>query len=700
MALGLALLVLPASGLPPVQAAPTNRSATAPVPTRQAFPRPGPFNGFILQTNPASRPTNILPRPAATLNPPIPSPGARPPPPVPTRPGQARPTIQFLPATPGAAPVRVTPRVPAAQPGPGMDPLLNLMLQQPSIDIESPASALAEFDPPVIPAGGRSTYRIVITALNEVITVPPALPAPSALQVTPGGRGQAFAMLGNKLQPRTTINYRVTTTVPGNYTIPPFAVTVSGKQIQLPSARLQVVPRGAMPTPPTPKLIVKLPGGDIYVGQSIPIHVMITDPTGSAVRGLTRVEVTSEGWMTDTTFYRQRRDSVTVDGRSVPVLAQEMFITPLKAGEVPLLVQAQAILGLPTSGQTVQLPGYFPLVDADPVVVTVKRVPPEGELPGFTGAIGTFSLDQPRLATNQVRAGEPVTLTLAFKGQGNLARLIPPRLGDLWDWQTFEPTSDALPAQILQQRGYAAFHYTLIPLSDRITATPPVPFSYFDPAKRAYVDLTVPPVPIRVLPAPDGPGSLPPPGATAVAATGDAQDDPETRNLVMNGLSETPGIIVATLLPLQQRPWFVALQCLPAAAFGGLWLWDRRRRFLAEHPEIVRKRRARRSLRRHHRRLRQAASARDPGGFVRAAVNAMRVACAPHDAANPDALVCGDVLRTIPAAGRDGRHADVVRRLFGAADSIRFGGRALEGESLLELRPDVEQVLAELRARL
>ena len=65
-------------------------------------------------------------------------------------------------------------------------------------------------------------------------------------------------------------------------------------------------------------------------------------------------------------------------------------------------------------------------------------------------------------------------------------------------------------------------------------------------------------------------------------------------------------------------------------------------------------------------------------GFVSGAINALREACAPHGAANPDALVCADVLQELPAPQRHGRSGDVVRRLFAAARNaaVGLGGRS------------------------
>jgi len=169
---------------------------------------------------------------------------------------------------------------------------------------------------------------------------------------------------------------------------------------------------------------------------------------------------------------------------------------------------------------------------------------------------------------------------------------------------------------------------------------------------------------------------------------------------VLTGLAETPGWSVQSLAPLQRRGWFLALQLVPALSLGGLWVWDRRRRYLEQHPEVIRKRRAQRGLRRQLRLARRASSARDAAGFVTGAINALREACAPHGAANPEALVCADVLEELPAPERHGPNGEVVRRFFAAADSLRFGGVTRDGSDLFSLQPDLERLLDQLKARL
>ena len=152
--------------------------------------------------------------------------------------------------------------------------------------------------------------------------------------------------------------------------------------------------------------------------------------------------------------------------------------------------------------------------------------------------------------------------------------------------------------------------------------------------------------------------------------------------------------------PLHERLWFLAMQLVPASGIAGLWAWDRRRRFLAMHPDVVLKRRARRGLRRQTRILRRAAVKGDAARFVQGAVNALREACAPHIPANPQALVCDDVLNELPVEDRHGPAGDMVRSMFRTADATRFVEHSSGAPDLIAVQPQLEQLLAKLKERL
>ncbi|GEM_PF-248968 len=569
-----------------------------------------------------------------------------------------------------------------------------------SVDMESVVTARVEFDPPVVAAGGRATYRIVVNALDESLKLPDQLPAPNGLEVTTGGRAQSYQpSAAGRLQPQTTINYRAVATNTGAFKIPSFTATAYGKPVTVPEAHLVVVEPGTPGVREAQHLVLQLPEGDIYVGQTLRIPVMLIDPGDGSVVALQQARVNGDAIFSEPNSYGLRHDIVHQNGQAYAAFIQEVIITPMREGRQTLVAQANCISGRPVMVQPGVFQGGSTLVDSDPVPMMVKALP-EDRLPGFSGAIGSFSIEPPKLSTNQVRAGDPVTLRVTVRGEGNLGRLTMPSAPRLRDWQSFPPQGDPAPPFVIQQRGYTVFSYTLIPLTEKSKATPAIPFCSFDPAKGAYVDLTIPPVPLAVTPAPAGAETK---LQAAQSDTRDGEiDDGTTREraLAMTGLAETPGWSGSGLGALQQRWWFLALQLLPAGGIAGLLFWDKRRRFLEQYPEVERKRKARRGLRKQLAAARRAAAAQDARAFVTGAINALREACAPHGAANPEALVCADVLRELPATERESRGGDIVRRLFTADDAIRFGGPVRDGSELLALRPELERVLEELKARL
>ena len=581
------------------------------------------------------------------------------------------------------------------------DPFDSLVSSAASFDMDSPVEARAEFDPPVATVGGRVIYRIEVSALDESLTVPNPLPTPGGLVLHAGGRGQTYQPVGGmKLRPQTTVIYRTTVTNTGTFIIPAFELMAYGKPVKVPAATLSVVPVSETNEHEPPRLLLELPEGDCYVGQMLRLPLILPVPPNGRVLGLNQPHIKGEFIFSEQFPMGMRQETMQRNGKSFSAFVQEVMITPLREGPQELVGQAHSYVMRPNPIQTNVIQSATLLIDSEPVTLTVKPLPAAGVLPGFTGAVGNFQIEPPKLSANEVRAGEPLTLTLTIRGDGNIGRLVPPPAPPSRDWQAFAPEPDATPAAMIQQRGFVNFKYTLIPLSGQIKATPAIPFSYFDPAKKAYVDLTIPAVPIQVIATPAD--TLAQKQAAESAAPNPDLDDPANheKEPVLSGLAATPGAMPGSLQPLQQRGWFLALQILPVIALGGLWAWDRRRRYLWQHPEVVLKRRARRGLRRQLRLARRAATARDAAGFVTGAANALREACAPHTAATPGALVCADVLQELPAAARQGSTGENIRRLFAAADALRFGGPVRDSSDLLALQPDLEQVLAELRARL
>jgi hypothetical protein len=583
-------------------------------------------------------------------------------------------------------------------PPPTANPLTALMHAQPNIDTASPVVAQAVFDPPVIRPGETATYRVTFNAMQASIQWPEDVIAPDELQLTSAARGQVFRPgPNNNLLPQTSFNYRARPTTNGTFTVPRYLVYVGGVGVTVPPAELMVT--ADAPATPRTALTVSVNPTNPYVGQLVTARVILPGAEDGVLRTLTGVELTGEGFLTDLNSARQQVSMMPRNGRDVPAFIYEAALTPLRPGRVRLAAQGHTA-GLQFSGPItitgrVTIPGgagQFTLLDADPVTLQVRPLPRGGELPGFTGAVGRFEIETPTLSANVVQVGEPLTLTVQVRGEGHLARLVPPPPPRLREWQVFAARPEATPPQIIAVRGFAQFQYTLIPNTDTVKATPVVPFSYFDPERGEYVALNIPAVPVTVQP-----------GAEALAAALAARDAAEEEGPPaprLTDLATNPGRSQASLVPHQAQAWFPFVATAPLLLFlAGAW-WDRHRRFHEAHPEVRVRRRARRALRREWAAWRRAAGLGDTGRFAAHAVNALRAGCAPHYPAEPAALVGRDVLPLLPEPERAGDEGRAVREIFAAVDATRFARETRTNGELLALREPLERVMTRLEKRL
>ncbi|HEX7571065.1 MAG TPA: hypothetical protein VF492_11225, partial [Verrucomicrobiae bacterium] len=559
--------------------------------------------------------------------------------------------------------------------------LSQLQVPQPPVDVFSPVNATAVFDPPVIHAGEKTFYRVTVDAAESAIAWPAIISAPAELKFGLNTHGQIMRLDGNKYRPFTAFAYEVTATAAGQFTITNFSVNISGQPVEIPAASLDVVTASSN-LPPARRLVLDVSATNVFLGQPFRVRVMLPAGNNNEIEALREIQLTGDGLMTDKTTMRQSIKVTKVNGQLKPTFICELTVTPIAAG--PLKFSAQGFTaGREFSGPiTIRGPVSFPdgpakyvLLVSDVWEIHVRPLPAESELPGYTGTIGKFFRDPPALSTNRIRVGEPVQLKVTFHGEGDLTRFVPPAPPRSRAWQII---ADQPPGT----------GYTLIPQTDEVHETPAIPFSYFDPATAKYMDLTIPPLPITVV----GEG-LP------VQLPVFDDESKSTVPLRLSNWAPTPGKTARNLKPLQLRGWFIGVQFLPVLGFLALWQWDRRRRFWEAHPDRLRRREARRALRSEKIALQKSVAANDAAAFVQHAVNAMRIAVAPHYPANPRALVCADVLAQLDDAERNGRAGETVRHIFAAVDA-QFASTAQTQADWLARQPAVAELLLKLEAKL
>ena len=573
---------------------------------------------------------------------------------------------------------------------PGLFAQLNVA---PAEDISPAASA--NFTPEVAQLGRPTTYRVTVTASQKPIE-PPELASPAGLEVSFAGGSTTTALLNGTLMMTTTFNYNVMPQRTGRFAMPPFEVAVGGGRVRVPGAVLTVVAADPNAAPYQPvRAELELPQRDFFAGESIGGRLLVIETPDESPQFVSHVAKTTGAAVVRPSL-RTTREQFTIGGKQHEGLVMPVRITPILEGDLELGIQ---ILVSVQKNEAAGQRGFGraqSTVDAKPARIRVLALPRTGRLPGFTGAIGKFTVAQPKLSTTEVEAGEPVTLAIGMAGEGNLEGVAAPEMSTAGGWQIYKPTSEFQPDPEDRNtaRGAKVFTYTLIPNRAGLKATPAMPFCYFDPEKRAYVDITIPPVPINVKPSANAPAPIEP--EPAKVETPRAEEPPRVVEPAMTGLAEKPGHWVRSPAPPLREWWLLAAECAVPVLLLALWAWRRRRDWLAANPQFIRRRRAHVAARRALSRARAAARAGDRGEFLRASAGALREAASPLDTARAASLTRDEVLRLLN--GDDDATA-IARKVFDSADAANYSPAntaAIEPRALL---PELERAVQTLARR-
>jgi hypothetical protein len=123
------------------------------------------------------------------------------------------------------------------------------------------------------------------------------------------------------------------------------------------------------------------------------------------------------------------------------------------------------------------------------IKVSVKDLQSQQKPASFTGAVGQFSLGS-NIDHKAVAANEAITIKYTISGNGNIDLL--PDLNAKFpaDFEVYDPKISIKTRKEKEGiSGYKTYEYTVIPRSAGTYEIPSVTFSYFDPAKNAYLEL-------------------------------------------------------------------------------------------------------------------------------------------------------------------------------------------------------------------
>ncbi len=122
--------------------------------------------------------------------------------------------------------------------------------------------------------------------------------------------------------------------------------------------------------------------------------------------------------------------------------------------------------------------------------IQIKDLPKANKPTNFTGAIGQYSLGS-NIDHRELMANEAITLKYTISGQGNVDLLPDLNIKFPPDFEVYDPKVSTKTRKNKEGiSGYKTYEYIVIPRSAGTYKIPSVGFSYFDPVKKQYKELT------------------------------------------------------------------------------------------------------------------------------------------------------------------------------------------------------------------
>jgi len=263
---------------------------------------------------------------------------------------------------------------------------------------------------------------------------------------------------------------------------------------------------------------IVLPQDTAYIGQALPAEVRIYVDSRVRAQLQELPEVTAQGCTIEPVKNKPDQSEVTRGGRDYIMVSFKTAVTAatagkLKVGPVTCIAEAQipenrprGFGGMfddpqfndPAFANMFQMmsPPQQITIRGDPVELTAKPLPAEGQPASFTGAVGRFTLET-AVKPTMVQAGDPITITNSISGRGNFDRVTAPQIVNPNGWRTYPPSSKFEADDDDGTSGVKTFDMAAIPETNK-TESPTFQWSYFDPERGKYVTLTGEAWPIKI----------------------------------------------------------------------------------------------------------------------------------------------------------------------------------------------------------
>lgn len=428
-----------------------------------------------------------------------------------------------------------------------------------------------------VPLGEELTLDIIISNADGKILLP-KISSIEGFTSYSQGHSQEISILNGRTTSRSVFSYVLVANSLGEKTIGPFEVTIGGKDYTVAPVKVQVVPDAysqaagvqnpfsqvagipaqappsrALPTGQVPDrdIFVKvwLDKDEVYLNEPVMLTYTLYTRLSATYKGFEKEPVTTGFWVEDFPPDKtiKKTEQVLNGTRYVVADVRKLALFPTQAGVYnidPGVLSASVevrdqgdfdsffshnVFGSRRFGFSSPFSQVIAkTLVANPVTLAVKTLPENGKPGSFNGAVGHYKIES-SMDKNDVPAGDPVTFRVRIWGGGNINTLQTPVLAKMDDFKVYDSSSSVnLKKERLVVTGEKMTETVIVAKRPGTYAIPPLPFSYFDPETRSYVELKTQAHTLRVSAAPNE--EAPPPG-TAVEPVAKEEVTPLTKDI-------------------------------------------------------------------------------------------------------------------------------------------------------------------------
>lgn len=530
---------------------------------------------------------------------------------------------------------------------------------------------------------------LFVTVKGSANVTTPKLPTIPNFDSYSTGRSQSVSIVNGSMSSSVTFNYVLMPKAAGRFTIPPIEISQGGQTLATHPINIEVTSASAQP-PQTPHRPSPIGANESIEGVMIRAHVnkrqvVVQEPVILTIQFLRRVRFLSRpsyappdttGWMTYDLQPIEYTTTIQGMGFSVTEFKYELFPTApgrLTIGPATIECSVENFQADPFDVffQNFFQSGQSKTLKTKAITVEVAPLPESGKPGGFSGSVGQYALSA-NLDKSTVKAGDPITLTLEVKGEGNIKTIGEPSIPPIPSFRRYE-TISSLNTQSQGNRisGSKAFKTAFVPEDPGTFSIGPARFDYFDPIERRYISLKSKTLTLTVTPGTTGPPVANP------AGMGSAQS--EEVHILKEDIrylkpAPSPARPFNQKLDLLALGAFNLLPLLLLAGSGGFRLSKERD---LKNPEGARSRKALTQARERLKKARQHLQDSDPNLYLRTVSSAVAGYVADKLGVSKTGLALDDAARELEGRRVDQKNIQGLRELWEIADRGRFAPIAM-----------------------